>query len=370
MHLGIASRAFGSVGPVAKPVRLVHDTIARTTYGLVGGALRAGGRGAGLVAAITAGADGWPETERAGVVEGIVCGIWGDHLADRHPELAIRMALRSGGRDVALEREALRASYPAGGARLAVFLHGLCETELAWGRPAADDDSPGTYGDRLRKELGMTPLFVRYNSGLPVAENGRSLAALIDELLREWPDAVDEISIVGHSMGGLVARAACDVAFEDRLPWVDLVRHCIHLGTPHDGAPLERGAERLSRLLRRLPETAAISRVIDVRSTGIKDLRFGYRGGAPGHTGIRHHVVGATLGPTRRHPLTFMFGDLLVTPASAAGRSRRGTALVVAEEDRKELAGLSHFALLAHPEVAEALVEWLRDARPRETGQG
>jgi hypothetical protein len=355
MHLGIASRGFTSVGPVAAPVRVVHDTLAGTTYRVVGGALRVGARGAGVVAALTPLADdSGLSRAQAAMVEGIVCGMWGDHVARLHPELAIRMSLRSGGDEVALERAALQAAYATGGRRLAVFLHGLCETEMSWGRPAEDDDTPGTYGDRLRRELGMTPLFIRYNSGLPVAENGESLARLLTDLVEAWPEPVEEIALIGHSMGGLLVRVACDAAARDKLPWLKQVRHCVYLGTPHGGAPLERGVALLAGLLHRLPETTGIATALDGRSAGIKDLRSGYRSeiGGGGPRWIHHHVLSATLGPTRRHPLSLAVGDLLVTPASAAAHG-------IDDADSRELFGLSHFDLLDHPAVAEALREWL-----------
>jgi hypothetical protein len=376
MHLGIAARGFSSVGPVAIPIRLVHDGWTSAVYAGVGGALRLGGRGIGTVAALTRAADSpvlWGRGANA--IEGAANGLWGDYLSGHHPDLAITMAVRSGGHDVALERLELKRTYPSGGGRLAVFLHGLCETEDSWGRPAEDDDTPGTYGDRLRRDLGMTPLFIRYNSGLRVADNGAELSALLEQLVRKWPDEVEEIALVGHSMGGLLMRCALDAAVKDRAAWVRRVHHCVYLGTPHDGAPLARGVAVLSRALARLPETAAIASILDVRSAGIRDLQTGYvppeevsRLVVRGLPKVRHHVISGTLGPSDRHPLSRAFGDLLVTPKSAAGRSRQEVALEVAEKDMRELAGVSHFQLLDHPDVAEALREWLRPPAARRRG--
>lgn len=376
-HLGIAARWFSGVGPAGLPVRLIHDSVATMVYASLAGALKVGGRGAGVLAAITPAATSellsGPE---ANAVLGAMNGLWGDQLSRRHPQLAITMGLRSGGEDVHLEREALRATYPAGGHRLAVFLHGLGETEDSWGRPAEDDDTPGTYGDRLRRELGMAPLFIRYNTGLRVPENGEQLAELLEDLVAAWPDRVVELALVGHSIGGLVIRAATDVAGARGMRWPRLLRHCVYLGTPHDGAPLAQGVAVLSRALRRLPETAALAQVLDARSAGIRDLETGYAPEAAdtsteveheslrpvadsGGGTVRHHVIGATLGSSSRHPLSRTFGDLLVTPDSAAGRGRNGLALKIEDIDRRELAGLSHFQLLDHPAVADALREWL-----------
>ncbi|MEA2681857.1 MAG: hypothetical protein QOK05_185 [Chloroflexota bacterium] len=365
-HMGVAGRWFRGVGRAATPVRLVHDSVANAVYGSIAGAMRMGGRGAGLLAAMTPAATSkllaGPE---ANAVLGAVNGLWGDHLARRHPELAITMGVRSGGEDVPLETVALHEKFPAGGRRLAVFLHGLCETEDSWGRPAEDDDTPGTYGDRLRRDLAMAPVFVRYNSGLPVPDNGELLAQLLQDLVAAWPDRVTELALVGHSMGGLVMRAATDVGVARGMRWPGLLRHNVYLGTPHDGAPLARGVAVLSRALRRLPETAALAEVLDVRSAGIRDLESGYASEGGSLTEVRHHVIGATLGGSRNDPLSRTFGDLLVTPDSAGGRGRNGAVLKIEDIDRRELAGLSHFQLLDHPAVADALRDWLAPAKRR-----
>jgi hypothetical protein len=363
-HVSIAARSFAAVGPAGVPVRVVHDAIAGVAYGAVRGGIRAAGRVGGVVAAVTPlAADPRLFGRQAGMVEGAVCGIYGDHLQRHHPHLAVPMAIRSGGRDVGVERAALGDAYPNARARLAVFLHGLCETENGWGRPAQDDDAAGTYGDRLRRQLDLTPLFIRYNSGLRVAENGARLAALLEELVASWPVDVEELDLIGHSMGGLVIRSACDIGASRPMHWVPLLRHCVYLGTPHHGAPLERGVDTLAATLRVVPETRVIAGLLDVRSAGIKDLRFGYGGEMQNDRSLlataRHHAVAASVGDTPGHPLSRIIGDLLVPRASAFGEGRGGAALGLEETDRRHVGRASHFRLLDHPVVAELLREWL-----------
>lgn len=366
-HSSISGRSFAAVGPLGLPVRLVHDAIARVAYGAVRTGIRAAGRAGGAVAAITPlAADPRLFGREAGVVQGAVCGFYGDHLERYHPDLAAPMAIRSGGRDVAVERGALSDAYPEAGPRLAMFLHGLCETEDSWGRPAQDDDSPGTYGDRLRRQLGLSPLFVRYNSGLPFSENATRLAALLEELVETWPVEVQELNLIGHSMGGLIIRGACDMGSARAMDWVSLVRHCVYLGTPHHGAPLERGVNRLAATLRVLPETRIIASLLDVRSAGIKDLRLGYANQPASNLALlataRHHAVAASLGDTPGHPLSRVIGDLLVPRASAFGEGRPGAELGLEEADRRLIGRVNHFDLLDHPVVAELLHEWLAGA--------
>ena len=378
MHRGIAGRAFAAVGDGAVPVRVVHDAVAATVYRAVRGSLRTAGWLGGRLAAMTPLAEqprlAGPE---ASAVEGALSGLYGDHIARRHPELALPMTLRSGGRDVELTADALRTTYPAAGARIAVFLHGLCETENSWGRPGEDGDTPGTHGDRLRRRLGISPVFIGYNTGLHVSDNGARLDELLDALLRAWPVPVEEIALVGHSMGGLVMRSACDLAIRADAAWVKLVSHCVYLGTPHDGAPLERAVNLLAGTLRLLPETRPLASFLDVRSAGLKDLRCGYVGDQDwrGHdpdavlvdTGAdlpllptaEHHCVAATLGDTPDHVLSRLLGDLLVLHGSASGHGRRGVPLALGQGDRRHLGGVTHFDLLDHPAVADLLGDWL-----------
>ena len=380
LHRGIAGRAFAGVGPSAAPVRAVHDAVATAAYSVVRVGVRAAGHVGGAIAAVTPLAEQPRLTGReAALVEGAVFGMYGDRIVQRHPELSLPMTLRSGGDDVALTREALAAAYPAAGTRVALFLHGLCETENSWGRPAESADTPGTYGDQLRRHLGLTPLFLRYNSGLHISENGARLSALLDQLVAAWPQRIDDIALVGHSMGGLVMRSACDIAVRDERPWVARLRHCVYLGTPHDGAPLERAVNMLAGTLRVLPETRPLATLLDVRSAGIKDLRFGYlrdddwQGRDPDavlvDTGsdlpllatAQHHCVAATLGDTPRHVLSRLLGDLLVLHSSASGHGRRGVPLKLGDADRRHVARATHFHLLDHPAVADLLRDWLSD---------
>ena len=86
---------------------------------------------------------------------------------------------------------------------------------------------------------------------------------------------VEEIALVGHSMGGLVVRSACHYGAEQQHGWPDTIRHVVCLGSPHLGADLEKGVNAASWVLARLPETRAVSSFLNARSSGTKDLRYG-----------------------------------------------------------------------------------------------
>jgi pimeloyl-ACP methyl ester carboxylesterase len=230
-----------------------------------------------------------------------------------------------------------------------VFVHGLGESDTAWrlgGR--------APYGERLRSDLGHTPLYLRYNTGLPVAENGRRLSALLAETVAGWPVEVEELVLVGHSMGGLVARHACRSAAQDGDAWVTLVSHAICLGAPLGGAPLAKAVRGASAALARVAETEPFARFLDLRSEGIRDLCLTCE--APAPDGAGSHYACATITADARHPVGWAIGDLLVRHGSASG----GAA------DARHFGARNHFQLLNDPEVYEALLTWLAEPASRE----
>jgi pimeloyl-ACP methyl ester carboxylesterase len=377
VHRAIADRVFRYVGPQGRPVEVVHRAVAGVSYAGV----RAGFHLAGLAvdAALRArvgGAGSAPlsATPRGAAVLGAVQGLRGDALERDGSPLHAPMAIRADGRAIPPEPGALRAAFPDARRRLVVFVHGLMETEHAWWLRAGRQG--GSYGERLATDLGCTPIYLRYNSGRHISDNGASLAGLLERTVAAWPVEVDEIALVGHSMGGLVARSACHRADQDGAAWVAGVRHVVSLGTPHLGAPLAQGAGVLSAALGALPETRPFAGVLRRRSAGIRDLRQGslvdedwrdrdidrLRAAAcaevPLLEGATHCFVSATITRDHRHPLARLVGDLLVLAPSATGRSGRRT-IGFRDEDGLHVGGATHFALLNHPAVYEQLRAWL-----------
>src|SRR5579864_6201975 len=378
MHRGIAGRVWRAVGPAAIPVRVVHDRIADRGYAAAAEATRrlvSGGIGAlGVVQPRDA-----PSIERTlggRAVVGALNGIWGDTLAKRHNGLALKMTLRAHGRDVPLTAAGIRAAYPHATARLVVFTHGLCDTDDAWMLGAARHVP---YGYRLQAELGYTPLYVRYNTGLHISENGRQLAALLDQVTQAWPVPIHEIALIGHSMGGLVGRSACH--YSDRGEWCAKVRHVFTLGAPHLGAPLEQAAHAASHVLGRLPETRALfAHPLNLRSVGIKDLRYGYlvdecwegqdcdaflrntSRDIPFLRTANHYFICATLS---RDPGTLsarIIGDLLVLQASAWAH-QPGQRLRFPVEHYSHIGRLHHFELLNHPAIYRQIHRGMKPRR-------
>jgi hypothetical protein len=370
-HLAWSDRAHGLtrrlVGPGVAVPETVHRQIAGAVYAGLGLGLRAAATGfdraaeAGLGARLEAG-------PRGRFVHAAVNGLIGDRLLRERPQLAIPMAVRLGGRDVEPERHALAEAFPAATGELVVFLHGLCENESYW--DLHRDRTGTTYGEALA-EQGWSPLFLRTNTGLSLRENGVALAALMRRVVEEWPVPVTRIVLVGHSLGGLVIRAAGAVSAVDPVEhlddvdhlaagvdWNDLVSDVVTLGTPHLGAPIAWGIGHGSRGLGLLPETAAFGRILDWRSIGVHDLVVGLAEDVAPLPHARYHLVCATLSGSERHPVGNLVGDLLVRPRSAYGTDRHGQELFPGA-DRLHVGRTDHFGLLNHPAVLDALRGWL-----------
>jgi pimeloyl-ACP methyl ester carboxylesterase len=353
MHRAIARRTFKAIGPAALPARVAHDGISESVYG----GLRAAGAGvaalarAGLRAAardrdlprVSASA-------RGSLAIGAINGIIGDELEETGSDIRIELALRHLRRDLPAEPAALAAAYPAATGKVVLFVHGLMETDESW--RLRERVLRETYGSRLASDLGYTPLFLRYNTGLEIAENGRRLAGLLESLMGAWAVSIDELVLIGHSMGGLVARSACDEGIAGRHAWTEALRHVVCLGTPHGGAPLEKAANVGARTLGIAPESKPFANILNTRSAGIKDLRLG--SDAPLADGVAHHFVAATLSAQASHPVGVALGDMLVRVGSASGRN-----IALAQADLRHFGGVNHIELLNHPLVYEQLRDWL-----------
>jgi hypothetical protein len=273
VHQAIAGGSFGPAGPAGAPARVVHDTVARGTYLLVRTAGLAAATAAGQAASLL-GAGGEPAgRDRAGSLAlAALNAVAGDRFGPGLEPLAIEMAVRAGGGDVGLTAGQVAAAFPGATPDLAVFVHGLAETDESWRRRAGDW---APYGDRLRAQFGYTPVYVRYNTGRHVSDSGRDLADLLDGLERAWPEPVREILLAGHSMGGLVIRSACHYGREASAGWVDRVRHVFYLGSPHLGAPLARAAGVAGQILGMIPETRPFAGLA-AGPASVRDLRHGY----------------------------------------------------------------------------------------------
>jgi pimeloyl-ACP methyl ester carboxylesterase len=383
-HGAVTDRVEAALPPAATPVMADQRGVTSRVYAAVDVACRALPVGAATTAALLAEGDPpAPSASPAGrAALAAANGLWGDRIRDQHPVLSVPMAVRVNGSDVPLDAEAVAAAFPDATGDLVVFVHGLAEDDRSWDRQHAA--SP-PYPALLRDEHDLNPVVVRYNSGLRISENGRLLADLIEQLVGVWPIPVRSLSVVGHSMGGLVARSACHSSAANGAAWVSTLTSVVTLGSPHVGAPLEKVVNVADWLLRRLPESEPWSRPLAARSVGVKDLRFGavvdqdWLGHdpdellrdrcteAPLPPHVRTYFVVGTLTDDPDHPLGRVVGDGLVSRSSAGGlgRTRR---VAVDSDSAAHLGGAGHLSLLNHPDVSRHLARWLSSERPQGGG--
>jgi len=282
-------------------------------------------------------------------------GVMGDHLERTGNPLAIRMSLRP------------RPADAAKGPRVLVLVHGLCMTDHQWTRDGHD------HGQALAS-LGYCPVYARYNSGLHVSANGAELAAQLEALLDDWPVAVESLAVIGHSMGGLVVRSALHEAMHAGMHWPAKLRQLVFLGTPHHGAPLERGGNWLHRGLGVSPYVAPLTRLSGLRSSGITDLRHGNlldqdwaenrfahrdtRAVVPLPHGVACYAVAGTIGEGATDE---WLGDGLVPLASALGRHAKPTRDLHIPLSHQWIArGVNHLDLLGSEAVYRRLRRWLK----------
>ena len=299
-------------------------------------------------------------------------GVMGDRLLAQNNPLAQRMELRLAGQALPMERPThLRERLAGASPHLLLLVHGLCMNDTQWHRNGHD------HGAFLAQALGCTPVYARYNSGLHTSINGRELAGQLERLAAQWP-AIESITVLGHSMGGLLARAAVFYGRQMGHRWPAQLKHLVFLGTPHHGAPLERAGHGVDVLLAASPFTLPFTRLGMLRSAGITDLRHGHvldddwqgrgrfdsphdhRVPLPLPEGVACFTVAATLATQRGLLADRLTGDGLVPLRSALGQhDEAARKLVFARDSQRTVHRTGHLELLSSPVVAQQLVQWL-----------
>lgn len=306
------------------------------------------------------------------IVHAALNGVLGDHLEQTNNPLAIPMSFRVSGQRLPLQKQVLAAAIPKPGRKILLLVHGLCMSDLQWTRDGH------SHGAALAAQLGYTEVHLHYNSGRHISHNGKELADRIEALLAQWPDAVEELVIVAHSMGGLLSHSALHYAAAANHRWPQSLRKLIFLGTPHHGAPLERGGSWLDAMIDFSPYTAPFSRLSKVRSAGITDLRYGnlldedwnmtdrfersgdLRQPVPLPEGVEYYALAATRTEQAGVLANKVVGDGLVPTESALGQhSDPEFCLAIAQENKAVVYEMNHFDLLSRPEVFGQLRAWL-----------
>lgn len=275
--------------------------------------------------------------ERA-VVLAALNGVLGDYLAETKNPLAIEMRLH--------RTEAETPPTP----KLLVLVHGLSMNRQAW---------------QAARHVGYTPVHLDYNTGRHISTNGREFDALLEKLVTEWPVPVETIAVVAHSMGGLITRSACHYAEEANHTWRKKLSAIVFLGTPHQGAPLERGGNWFETLLGITRYSAPFRRLAQIRSSGITDLRFGnvIDEHWQGRDRFDHGTDPRTPVPLPRGVACYAVAaenDLLVPLASAMGEHADPALTLAFDATHRFVArGAGHIEILRQADVWDQIERWL-----------
>jgi pimeloyl-ACP methyl ester carboxylesterase len=344
----------------------------------------------------------------ANLSRSVLNGIIGDYLEKEHNPLAIEMAFYHQNQALILDKSLVRQmtqTTPQSDSpqrisnKVIVLIHGLTNLETVWdlkpdhslsdtvnersdetdqrSENATETDTlsdKDNYGRRIQQEFGFTPFFLRYNTGLSIKENGEKLNTLLSELEAAYPTPIDELVLMGFSMGGLLIRSAQKLAQDKQTDWLNKLSNCYYIGTPHEGSPLEKFGHLTSSIVRHIPRDyiSHWADWIDLRSQGIQDLKDGLLHlkddntqtvdeSDPYEQSIRcgsfsahaqHHFISGALSANKDSLLNKYFGDSLVRHTSANPIS--------APEDSKKahFNGIPHVPLAHSEKVYQQLEQW------------
>ena len=335
----------------------------------------------------------------ANLSRSVLNGIVGDYLDKERNPLAIEMAYYHQNQALTLDQTLAQQIAQANvnsekqdqlSNKVIILIHGLTNLETVWDlKPEPDllSDNGETsnsnslsnkdnYGRRLQEEFGFTPFYLRYNTGLSIKDNGEKLNKLLSELDAAYPIPIDDIVLMGFSMGGLLIRSAQKLAQDENSPWLDKLSNCYYIGTPHEGSPLEKFGHLTSSIVRYIPRDyiSHWADWIDLRSQGIQDLKDGLLhlkdenapasendpyeqsvlcGSFSSHA--QHHFISGALSANQDSLLNKYFGDSLVRHTSANPIS--------APEDSKKahFNGIPHVPLAHSEKVYQQLKEWFHE---------
>ncbi|MCH7506165.1 MAG: alpha/beta hydrolase [Proteobacteria bacterium] len=313
---------------------------------------------------------GTPERE---AILAALNGVMGDRLVEGNNPFATPMTLL-------YQDEVLNwqnpPPMPAASNKVLLLIHGLGMNDLQ--RHAQHQGHPLEHGRALASALDYTPIYLRYNSGLHTSQNGRELSAQLEQLVTHWPTAIEQLTVVAHSMGGLLIRSACHYAKQEGLRWPGQLKNIVFLGTPHHGVPLERAGNWVNTILSSTPYTRPFTALGQLRSAGITDLRYGHvldedwhghdrfqprndnRQHVPLPEGVACYTVAATVAAKRSALANRLIGDGLVPLHSALGQHEDAQRKLLFSEASQWIAyRMNHLELLSSPEVSRQMVQWL-----------
>lgn len=375
---GVHQSVYDTMGVPGGPVKGQTRGVTGLVYKSIHGVTQAVGKAldlalTGLMPLLESAGPAKPASAQRETVLAILNGVMGDHLVASGNPLATPMSLRHQGQALLWNVE---PSLAGASRKVLLMIHGLCMNDLQW--HTEKDGQVVDHGETIAAALGYTPLYLRYNTGLHTSQNGHQLAAELEQMVSHWPVPLQEITVLVHSMGGLLIRSALYYAQQEGLTWPGYLKSIVFLGTPHHGSPLERAGNWVDTILGSTPFTAPFARLGKLRSAGITDLRWGHvldadwqghdrfhrkpdsRVPLPLPEGVACYAVAATLASERSALADRLTGDGLVPLHSALGKhDDRARSLIFAKDSQWISFNTGHMELLSRPEVTQQVLKWL-----------
>ena len=253
--------------------------------------------------------------------------------------------------------------------KIVLMIHGSSMNHLQWSKKNYN------YANNL-KEIGYQPIYLYYNTGLHISENGKLLSEIMEKFSKNLKKTT-EIVIISHSMGGLISRSACYYAQKSKYSWINSLKKIIFIGVPHHGAILERSGNFVTNLMDINPYIAPFSRLGKLRSAGITDLRYGSilesdrkgvnrfeciedrRTPVPLPKDIKYYAIATIIGKTSNE-MNNTIGDGLVTVNSALGFSKDSKYnLEIPEDHKKVLNNINHLGQLHNSDIYKLIKQFI-----------
>ncbi|TCS40464.1 alpha/beta fold hydrolase [Reinekea marinisedimentorum] len=252
-------------------------------------------------------------------------GVLGDQLASSHSPLNTSMEIIRAGAQ----------NHP----NKILFVHGLCMDDRAWSEPQTQF---------LADCLNADVWYLKYNTGLSIEDSARQLAQLLERELQPG----QSVSLIGHSMGGLVSLHALIKAHAGNNNWYHNTRALVALGTPFAGTPMSSLGHWVEQQLSAFAVTRPFTKLTKRRSEGIKNLREGFIGELPSSFSVPSFCIAGNLETKSHKAIDDVIGDGLVTLESALALKNC--------KQQWTAPKTGHLKLLKDPQVFETVNQWLK----------
>lgn len=101
-------------------------------------------------------------------------GVLGDYLEKNNNPLAIKMQLRIAGKPINIENHFSSEAMQQSKGKVLLLMHGSCMNDLQWDRKGHN------HARALANDYGYLPVYLYYNTGRHISENGKELASLLE----------------------------------------------------------------------------------------------------------------------------------------------------------------------------------------------